>query len=135
MKKVNAYLSLGGNVGRRQDYLEAALKLLSEHPAIDIAQVSPIYETEPWGKKDQPWFLNQVLKIQTELPPEKLLKLCESVEQKLKRIPTEIWGPREIDVDILLYGDEIINSPDLRVPHPHMNERRFILVPLVEIAP
>lgn len=129
------YLSLGSNKGKREHFLRDALEVLGAHPAIQVTQVSRVYETEPWGKPDQPFFLNQIVQLQTSLAPERLLKLCQSVEQKVGRLPSEKWGPREIDIDILLYGDQALNLPDLRVPHPHMHERRFILVPLVEIAP
>ncbi|MFH0820817.1 MAG: 2-amino-4-hydroxy-6-hydroxymethyldihydropteridine diphosphokinase [Candidatus Peregrinibacteria bacterium] len=132
---ITVYLSLGSNKGKREHFLRDALEVLSAHPAIQVTQVSRVYETEPWGKMDQPWFLNQVIELQTSLMPERLLMLCQSVEKKIGRLPSEPWGPREIDVDILLYGDQALSVPGLRVPHPHMNERRFVLVPLIEITP
>ncbi len=146
------YLSLGSNKGKREHFLRDALEMLGAHPAITITQVSPIYETEPWPQchshvngnlasdsrlrgNDMGWFLNQVVALQTSLAPERLLALCQSVEKKVGRLPSEKWGPREIDVDILLYGDQVLDLPGLRVPHPHMHERRFILAPLLEVAP
>lgn len=135
MSKVIAYLSLGSNLGKREYFLETARKGLEAHLAIQMLQVSPIYETEPWGVTNQPLFLNQVLKIETELKAERLLKLCESLSQKIGYGARKKWGQREIDIDILLYGYKTLNGPDLYVPHPHLNERRCILQPLVDIAP
>ena len=133
------YLSLGSNKGKREHFLRDAREALSAHPAITVTQVSPVYETEPWpaagGPGNQSWFLNQVLELKTSLTPERLLALCQSVEKKVGRLPSEHWGPREIDVDILLYGAEPFRAPGLEVPHPHLRERRFMLIPLLDIAP
>lgn len=141
-----AYLSLGSNIDDRMAFLGKAEKMLKAHPKIKVLKASQIYETEPWPKKMLPnshphaekgekWFLNQVLKIETSLAPDKLLKEVQTIERKIGRIKREHWGPREIDIDILLYGDQIIDTPDLQIPHRHLEDRQFILVPLVEVAP
>lgn len=144
--KLTAYLSLGSNIDDRMTFLGKAEKMLKAHPKIKILKASKIYETEPWPKnvvpnghphseKGEKWFLNQVLEIETSLSPDKLLKEVQTIEHKIGRIKREHWGPREIDIDILLYGDLIIDTPDLQIPHRHIEDRQFVLVPLVEIAP
>jgi len=133
--KQTAYLSLGSNIDDRMAFLEKAEKLLNAHAKIKILKTSKIYETEPWPEeKGEKWFLNQVLKIETSLSPDKLLKEVQGIEEKVGRIKREHWGPREIDIDILLYGDQIIDTPDLTIPHRHLEDRQFVLIPLVEIA-
>jgi 2-amino-4-hydroxy-6-hydroxymethyldihydropteridine diphosphokinase len=141
-----AYLSLGSNIDDRMAFLGKAEKMLKAHSKIKILKASQVYETEPWPKKAVPnghphaekgekWFLNQVLEIETSLAPDKLLKEVQATEKGIGRIKREHWGPREIDIDILLYGDQTIDSPDLQIPHRHLEDRQFVLVPLVEIAP
>jgi 2-amino-4-hydroxy-6-hydroxymethyldihydropteridine diphosphokinase len=128
------YLSLGSNVGDREANLRAAIAALS--PAgVRLTQVSSIYETEPVDYLDQPWFLNCVLEAETELAPQALLQALRSIESQLGNKKEFAKGPRKIDLDILLYGDETIAAPDLQVPHPRMLQRRFVLTPLAEIAP
>jgi 2-amino-4-hydroxy-6-hydroxymethyldihydropteridine diphosphokinase len=128
------YLSLGSNLGRPRSNLAKAARLLGEC-GVEVVRASSIYRTEPVGRLDQPWFANQVLEVRTGLDPESLLKLVLSIEAAMKRVRTVPRGPRTIDIDILLAGDLVIGSDDLTVPHPRLAERRFVLVPLAEIAP
>jgi 2-amino-4-hydroxy-6-hydroxymethyldihydropteridine diphosphokinase len=125
------YLSLGSNIGDRQKYLKQAIEELSQH--LDDVKVSSVYRTEPWGNENQAEFLNLCLSGNTLLNPEELLRFVRSIEKGLGRTHKEKWGPREID--ILFYGDKIINTPTLEIPHPFISERAFVLVPLAEIAP
>ncbi len=104
-------------------------------PRIRIVARSRVYESPPWGLPDQPWFLNQTIEIETTLSPRGLLARCQEVEQGLGRLRTVRWGPRTIDVDILLYDDVVMTAPDLVIPHPELRRRAFVLVPLAEIAP
>ncbi|MBO3063654.1 MULTISPECIES: 2-amino-4-hydroxy-6-hydroxymethyldihydropteridine diphosphokinase [Mammaliicoccus] len=129
-----AYLGLGSNMGDRELQLEEAIKLLNEVNGIEVIQKSPIYETKPVGYTEQPDFLNMCIEISTELESSELLKVCMMVEQQLHRVRVERWGPRTIDIDILLYDQSVIQSPDLEVPHPRMTERAFVMVPLNDIA-
>jgi len=112
-----------------------ALKLLAENDSIAVEQVSSLYRTRPWGKVDQPDFLNCVASVRTSLGPHELLDACLSVEHQLKRERRERWGPRLIDLDVLLYGYEKVQADDLEIPHPRIADRAFVLVPLLEIAP
>jgi len=114
--------------------LARALGLLSG-PGIRVVACSHVYESPPWGVTGQPSFLNQVVEIETDLPPESLLARCQEVERALGRVRTLRWGPRTIDVDILLYGDLEMAAPDLTIPHPELRRRAFILVPLAELHP
>ena len=127
------YLALGSNLGDRLGNLQAALRLMP--PAVRPLAQSPIYETSPWGYTDQPDFLNQVVQAETDLPPEKLLPYLKSIEATLGRVPTFHYGPRLIDLDILLYDDLVLQTPDLTIPHPRLAERAFVLVPLADLAP
>lgn len=127
------YLSLGSNLGETKTNLQTAMALLEEQ--VHITRQSSFYETEPVGYEDQPWFLNLVLQGETELTPFELLEFTQSVEKGMKRIKTMVNGPRNIDVDILLYDDENIQSNHLTIPHPRMHQRNFVMVPLYEIAP
>ncbi|MBO2011698.1 2-amino-4-hydroxy-6-hydroxymethyldihydropteridine diphosphokinase [Hymenobacter negativus] len=128
-----AYLLLGSNMGDRADLLSAARSRLTAK-AGEIVAASAIYETAAWGREDQPAYLNQALAVQTQLSAEDLLAVCLTTEQAAGRERQERWGSRTLDVDILLFGTEIIATPDLAVPHPRLAERRFALVPLAEIA-
>lgn len=130
-----AFIGLGGNLGDPRAAMLAALQVLDGDPATHVARVSSLYRTPPWGRTDQPDFLNAVAELRTTRSPRALLELCLSVEASLHRVRDERWGPRSIDLDILLYGDLDIDEEGLRVPHPRMLERAFVLVPLVEIAP
>ncbi|NWK84882.1 2-amino-4-hydroxy-6-hydroxymethyldihydropteridine diphosphokinase [Staphylococcus sp. GSSP0090] len=129
-----AYLGLGSNVGDRLAQLETAISILNDKDGITVTQTSLIYETDPVGYVDQPQFLNQCIEIQTTLNPKALLKACLDTEQQLHRVRDIRWGPRTLDVDILLYGNQIINEAELIVPHPRMLERSFVLIPLNDIA-
>ncbi len=128
------YLGLGSNLGRRAANLARARRRL-ERSGVGIVRSSSIYETEPVEYADQPWFLNQVLEVRTDLDPPALLRLAKSVETWMKRVPTVAKGPRTVDIDILLAEDLVIDSPELIVPHPRLHLRNFVLVPLAEIAP
>ena len=134
---VIAYLGLGGNLGDRMAALTDALALLEATPGMTRVSCSSVYETEPWGVTDQPAFLNLAAGFETRLRPADLLSVCQSVEQRVGRTESYRWGPRLIDVDILLYGDQVVNlaTPDLQIPHPRLHQRAFTLVPLGEIAP
>ncbi|MCX8126255.1 MAG: 2-amino-4-hydroxy-6-hydroxymethyldihydropteridine diphosphokinase [Dehalococcoidia bacterium] len=129
----SAYLGLGSNLGDREANLKRALKLLGEKAK--VLRVSSIYETEPVGFLSQPRFLNAVCEIDTELSPVELLAFVKRIERELGRKQSFRNAPREIDIDILLYGDLVVETPQLTVPHPRMSERAFVLVPLAEIAP
>ena len=134
---VTTYLCLGGNLGDRMAALLEALQLLDATPGMRRTACSSVYETEPWAVADQPNFLNLVAAYETTLAPPDLLAACKSVEATVGRTPSFRWGPRLIDVDILLYGDEVVDSaePDLQIPHPRMAQRAFVLVPLAEMIP
>ncbi|MGE5123047.1 MAG: 2-amino-4-hydroxy-6-hydroxymethyldihydropteridine diphosphokinase [Acidobacteriaceae bacterium] len=127
------YLSLGSNIGNRLANLEAAITSLP--PQVQPVGQSSIYETEPWGYSDQPAFLNLALKATTDLDPYDLLAFLKDLEVSLGRRETFRFGPRLIDLDILFYDELVLDSPTLTIPHPHIAERAFVLVPLVEIAP
>ena len=130
-----AYLLLGGNLGDRKKNLELAIQFLNEE-AGKVVSVSSIYETAAWGKEDQPDFLNQAIALTTNLSALQLLDKALEIEQKLGRIRKEKWGERLIDIDLILFGDEVINMEGkLQIPHPHMQNRRFVMQPLAEIAP
>ena len=131
----NAYLGLGTNLGDRKDNLQQALKELAALPTLEIRRVSSIYETAPVGVTDQPDFLNMVVSVQTTLSPRDLLNSLLEIENKMGRTRTVRWGPRVIDLDLLLYGTAHVEMPGLTVPHPRLQERSFVLVPLAEIAP
>lgn len=128
-----AYLGLGTNLGDRSAMLRAAIGALAAR--LTVIRTSAVYETEPWGRLDQPAFLNCCVAVETALAPADLLALAKEVERTLGRTPGERWGPRAIDIDVLLYGSEQVRSPELVVPHPRLAERAFALVPLAEIAP
>jgi len=135
VKKIIAYIGIGSNIGDRKANLEAAVDMLGNTGGIEAKDVSPFYNTAPVGYPDQPDFLNGVVKIETILSPCELLKICQGIEKKLKRVRTVRWGPRTIDLDILLYSDLIMQDEDLVIPHPHIHEREFVLKPLNDIAP
>ena len=132
MKKI--YLSLGTNQGSRLENLQTACIELSNY-AIKIKASSPIYETAPWGKSDQPWFYNTVLEIDCPYEPKQLLNICLGTEKKLGRIRKIKWDQRIIDIDILYYYDLIVENKYLKIPHPEIQNRRFNLLPLVLLDP
>lgn len=129
-----AYLSLGSNLGNRKQYIESAVNKLNENENITVKKVSSIYETEPVGFTKQNKFLNIVVEIETSLEPLELLRQCQKIENDLGRVRIIRWGPRTIDIDIIIYEDYIIESNTLTIPHPRMKEREFVLIPLNEIA-
>ncbi len=126
-------LSLGSNLGDRKGNLESILASLP--PKVNVLQVSSIYQTAPWGYTDQPDFLNQVLLAETSLDPFALLAYLKEIEEKVGRKPNFRYGPRKADIDIIFYGNRIIDADELQVPHPRYQERTFVLVPLAEISP
>ena len=130
-----AYLGLGTNLGDREVNLDKALEVLADNPGLRLLRRSMVYETEPWGVTDQPAFLNAVAEVATTLDPEELLDACKEVEQGMGRQPGTRWGPRLIDVDILLYGNNVVQLPHLEIPHPRLHIRAFALIPLAELAP
>lgn len=130
----DVYLLLGSNVGNRGENLTRALELISLK-AGGVTLKSKLYETEPWGMKEQQSFLNQAVMIQSNLEAVELLTVLKGIEKEVGRQAGEKWGPRIIDIDILFYGNHIIDTLQLKVPHPYIQERRFALVPLFEIAP
>jgi 2-amino-4-hydroxy-6-hydroxymethyldihydropteridine diphosphokinase len=130
-----AALGLGGNIGDVPAAFVDALSRLAEAPGVRVTRISSVYRTPPWGKLDQPSFLNMAALIETKAPARALLALCLDVERALGRRRAERWGPRTIDIDILTYGEKRIDEPDLTIPHPRLCERAFALAPLAEIAP
>ena len=130
-----AYIAIGGNLGDRRAYLQAGIKEVAALPGTRLAAISHTYETQAVGPVAQPDFLNAVLAIETALAPAPLLAALLAIEKKHQRQRRIHWGPRTLDLDLLLYGERTINSADLTLPHPRMHERRFVLVPLCEIAP
>jgi 2-amino-4-hydroxy-6-hydroxymethyldihydropteridine diphosphokinase len=132
-EEISVYLSLGSNLGNRRDNLERALELIGQR--LKITQKSSIYETDPEDYLDQPRFLNLVCHAYTLLEPQALLALVKGIEVKVGRTPSHHSGPRIIDIDILLYGDRRVNEPELEIPHPRLDKRAFVLVPLNQIAP
>lgn len=131
---VRSYLALGSNLGDRAANLQGAVDRLAAVPGIRVVRSSTVYETAPVGPP-QPEYLNAVLEVEATLSPRDLLNVCLSVEADLGRVRGERWGPRVVDVDVLTYGREAIDEPDLQVPHPRMLERAFVMVPLLELDP
>jgi len=131
------YLSLGSNCGDRVGFIQQAVKLLQAGGNLSVVRFSTLYETEPWGYKNQDWFINAVIEAKTDFAPVELLHHCQEVERSLGRIREGVprWGKRTIDIDILLYNNDIIDLPELKIPHKHMHERAFVLVPLLELVP
>ena len=133
--RVTAYIGLGTNLGDRAGNLDRAVDRLRAWPGIAVERVSSVRETEPWGDTEQPTFLNAVAEIRTELAPEALLAALKAVEREMGRTATRRWGPRLIDLDILTYGNERVQTPGLTIPHPGLLERPFAWEPLEELAP
>ena len=133
---MRAFVGVGANLGDRSGSIERAVALLAAREDIDVVAVSQLRETEPWGLVEQPPFLNGAVAIETDLGPRELLGVLLDVERALGRVRAgERWGPRTIDLDLLLYGDVQVDEPGLTVPHPRLHERRFALEPLAELAP
>ena len=137
MEKVNttAFVGIGSNLGDREAHLARAIELLSAEDGIEVSAVSEIRETEPVGPVEQGSFLNGAVQVGTELAPRELLDRLLGIEQRMGRIRRERYGPRTIDLDLLLYGDEVVDEPGLIVPHPRLKERRFALEPLSDLDP
>jgi 2-amino-4-hydroxy-6-hydroxymethyldihydropteridine diphosphokinase len=133
-KYINVYLGLGSNMGDRAENLTKAIALIHRNVG-KIVKRSHVYETEPWGNPHQDSFLNQVVMLNTSLEPREMLDLLNKIERELGRERKEKWGPRPIDIDILLYGKRLIRDKGLEIPHPELHKRSFVLVPLMEIAP
>lgn len=130
-----AFLSLGGNLDDPERAMASALRLLDADPLTRVGAVTSLYRTPPWGKLDQPDFLNAAAEIHTRRDPRALLELCLDTERALKRVREERWGPRIVDIDVLTYDDLAVHEAGLEVPHPRMLDRAFVLIPLAEIAP
>lgn len=132
--QITAYVALGTNLGNLRENLDEALKRLAAQ-GLSLTKVSTYIDTDPYGVTDQPRFLNAVCEVRTELSAEALLKMLLATELEMGRVRLRHWGERIIDLDLIFYGDEVINEPDLVVPHPDMQNRDFVLRPLAEIAP
>lgn len=133
IKGNQVFIGLGSNLGQREKNLAKAIERCQAFSI--LKKSSSIYETEPWGEKDQPKFLNQVIEIETRLEPLLLLATLKKIEKEMGRKPTKRYGPRLIDLDILLFNHLVMKTPDLTIPHPMLDQRAFVLVPLAEIAP
>ncbi len=133
MGPATVFLGLGSNLGSREQHLREGVRLLAL--SLTVREVSSVYETEPWGHSDQPSFLNIVCRVETRMAPDELLDFCQEVERTVGRTPSFRYGPRVLDVDILAYGDQVIDSGTLVVPQARLAERAFVVVPLAEIAP
>lgn len=134
MTRQTVYLAFGANLGKPREQIEQGIMALT-HEGVCVLDRSSWFDTEPVQVNDQPWFLNLVARAETSLDPYALLALCQRVEKQVGRVPSDRFGPRHLDIDILLYGDRCIESEELTIPHPRMEERRFVLIPLLEIAP
>ncbi len=128
------YLAFGANLGNPREQIEQGIMALNDQ-GVSVIDRSSWFETEPVHMDEQPWFLNLVVRGVTALDPYELLGVCQQIERQAGRVPSVRFGPRHLDIDILLYGDHCIESEELAVPHPRMGERRFVLIPLLEIAP
>lgn len=133
--KVEAYIGLGGNIGDVIDAFRQALRTLDQHVQLEVTAVSPVYRTAPWGVEDQPWFHNACAALKTDINAQALLSECMGIEKAMARVRDKRWGPRTIDLDILVFGDQRIEIDGLTVPHPRIKERQFVLQPLSDIGP
>ncbi len=129
-----AYIGIGSNLGNREENCKKAITILIEN-GVKVTKLSSIVETEPWGVRNQPEFINMAIKIETGLKPYELLSLLKNIESAVGRFPGPRWGARVIDLDILFYNDLVMKTADLEIPHPRISEREFVLKPLAEIAP
>lgn len=132
---MRCFIGLGSNTGDRVGFLRSAVSELRSMLDLEVRRTSSVYETEPVGRKDQPDFLNAVAEVWTDLAPAELLRRLKEVERRLGRTASERWGPREIDLDLLFWGDQMLTGPPVDVPHPEVRNRRFVLAPLSEVAP
>lgn len=133
-ERVTAYLGLGGNVGDVAASMADALKRINAHPQCEVSAVSRVYHTPPWGPVEQDWFLNACARVETELSAPVLLEFVLEIEREAGRVRETRWGPRTLDIDILLYGEEPVRLEHLTIPHPRMTERAFVMAPLADIA-
>lgn len=134
-RKEVAYVGIGSNIGDRSKNLREAILEIKRMEKTTLLRISSFYETEPIGLREQPFFLNAVIEIDTEIPPEELLFALKKIEKKMGREKGVKGGPRVIDLDILFYGEKVLYTPVLEIPHPHIEKRRFVLLPLLEITP
>lgn len=132
---MKAFIGLGSNLGDREASVRQALEQIAQAPETTVVRASSLYDTEPVGVEDQPNFLNAVAQVETQLTPHQLLWNLMLIERRLGRVRTQRWGPRTIDLDLLLYDDVVIEDESLQLPHPEMTKRSFVLVPLVELEP
>jgi 2-amino-4-hydroxy-6-hydroxymethyldihydropteridine diphosphokinase len=132
---LDALIGLGSNIGDKAGNISRAIALLTPGDDVRLVARSRLYRTPPWGKTDQDWFVNACIGVATSLSPGELLGRCQAVEDELGRVRSERWGPRVIDVDLLVYRDVTLEHPDLVIPHPRIAERAFVLAPLADIAP
>ncbi len=130
----DAFIALGSNIGDKIANIDHAIKLLTEHDDVRLLARSRDYWTPPWGNTDQDWFVNACIGVATQLGPRDLLRLCLETEERMGRKRAEKWGPRLIDLDVLLYGDASFSDAELTLPHPHITARAFVLAPLADIA-
>ncbi len=130
-----AYVALGANLGNRESSLTDAIRRLQEDSGLEVVRISAAYETAPVGYTDQPSFLNMAVCLRAEMDPVSLLRRLLAIEQEMGRVRDIRWGPRNIDLDLLVYGDESLDTPELTLPHPRMGQRAFVLVPLRDIWP
>ena len=128
-------IALGSNLGDKTSNIDRAIELLTEPGDIRLVARSRNFATDPWGKLDQDWFVNACVAVKTKLAPRDLLHRCKDIERRMGRVATEKWGPRIIDLDLLIYRDSVLDEPDLVLPHPHIADRAFVLAPLMDIAP
>lgn len=129
------FLGLGSNLGDRENHIVKAIKALNNVAGVKVNRIAPLYKTPPWGHVEQEWFLNTVVEIETQLNPHQLFKEIKNIEEQIGRTPSFRWGPREIDIDILLFNDQIIADAELEIPHRHLTERAFVLKPLLDLEP
>ncbi|ACV61190.1 2-amino-4-hydroxy-6-hydroxymethyldihydropteridin epyrophosphokinase [Desulfofarcimen acetoxidans DSM 771] len=130
-----AFIGVGSNMGQTHDNIHKAINLLSQTPGVEVINAAPFYETEPVGYTEQNWFVNSVIEVYADLSPQDLLVRLQEIENMLGRVRTVHWGPRTMDLDLLLYGDERVEEVNLIVPHPRLTERAFVMVPLADLAP
>jgi 2-amino-4-hydroxy-6-hydroxymethyldihydropteridine diphosphokinase len=131
---VEAFVGLGSNLGNRRKNIDNSLRLLTGRGDIELLDRASYYETEPVGPV-QPWFINTAIKIETTSPPEEILTTCKEIERRIGRVDSLKWGPRLVDLDLLLVDGYVLDNQDLQLPHPQMEERRFVLLPLLELEP
>lgn len=128
-------IALGSNLGDKVANIDRAIELVTQTGDVRLVARSRNFATEPWGKTDQDWFVNACIAVATELSARALLERCQAIEQAMGRVTVEKWGPRIIDLDLLIYRDSVMNDPDLVLPHPHIADRAFVLAPLMDVAP